>query len=72
LFFQEYEQNLNFIDEERDKIIYLSALKLLSEINFITSLSNYEFFIDMIQMALILQARLVSLLINFTYKELQD
>jgi hypothetical protein len=70
LFFYEFEQKLNFIDQEGYKVIYLSALILLSEINFVTSSSNFNTFRDMVQWGLELQAKLIYLLIGFTNKQL--
>jgi hypothetical protein len=70
LFFQEYEQKL-FNDQEGNKGLYLSALKLLSDINFVTSLSNVDSFRDMVKIGLGLQAKLLFLLIGFTNRELQ-
>jgi hypothetical protein len=71
-FFQEFEQKINYIYREDYKVLYLSALKLLSEINFVTSWRNVNTFRDMVQMGLGLQVKILFLLIGFTNKELQD
>jgi hypothetical protein len=70
LFFKEYEQKLNFNDEEDNKVLYLSALKLLSDINYVTNSINVGAFSHMSQIALECQAKLLFLLIGLTKKEL--
>jgi hypothetical protein len=68
LFLYEYEQKSRCLDQEEYKIFYLSTLKLLSEINFVTNLSNS--FRDMVQWGLELQAKLLHLIISFTENQL--
>lgn len=68
IFLNEIENKSKSLNQDEYKVFYLSTLKLLSEINNFTSLSNI--FRDVVHYGLELQARLIYLLISYTEKHI--